>query len=60
MKARQTFMDASITSAFNDFYKGFLTEDEIVDVVEGKDLWMNTEEVISRWKSKIIYLKGKV
>jgi hypothetical protein len=31
-----------------DLYKGFLTDDEIQSVVEGKDYWIDSDEVIRR------------
>jgi ATP-dependent protease ClpP protease subunit len=35
-----------------DIYKDFLTEDEIVSVLNNKDIWMDGEEVIKRLKSR--------
>jgi ATP-dependent protease ClpP protease subunit len=34
-----------------DVYGGFLTENEIKDVLQGKDLWFESDEVISRLKA---------
>lgn len=31
-----------------DLYNGFLSEDEIQSVIEGKDYWMDSEEVVER------------
>lgn len=59
MKARQQFMDKSITKAFKDYYKDFLSENEINEVVEGKDIWLDTKDVVKRWNTKLNYLKGK-
>lgn len=53
MKARQKFMDDSLNEAFTSFYKGFLTDDEIDDVIGGKDLWMGKTEVVERWQAKL-------
>ena len=52
VRARQTFMDDSLNKAFKDYYKDFLTEKEIEDVIAGEDLWMGPEEVIERWNSR--------
>lgn len=53
MKARQKFMDDSLNDAFTSFYKGFLTDTEITDVIGGKDLWMGKDEVVERWAYKL-------
>lgn len=52
MKARQKFIDVELERAFKEFYLGFLTKDEIQDVIDGKDMWMNAKEVEERWKRK--------
>jgi ATP-dependent protease ClpP protease subunit len=49
MKARQEFADKSLEKAFTSFYGGFLTKDEIKEVIDGKDLWMDEDEVLERW-----------
>lgn len=53
MKARQEFMDSSLNEAFKAFYNGFLSEEEMDSVIDGKDLWMGTSEVIERWNNKL-------
>ena len=50
MKARQEFVDASLNASFKVFYKDFLTEDEMEDVIDGKDMWMGKDEVLARLK----------
>ncbi len=35
-----------------DLYKGFLSEDEIQSVIDGKDYWMDSEEVIARLNAR--------
>lgn len=50
MKAHQEFVDKNLNESFKSFYKDFLTEDEIEDVIDGKDLWMNKYEVEARLK----------
>jgi len=52
MKARQEFADKSLNNTFKCFYKGFLTDNEMQDVIDGKDLWMGKDEVIERWGNK--------
>lgn len=52
MKARQNFVDRELNRTFKDYYIGFLSEEEINDVIEGKDIWLNFEEVNDRWATK--------
>ncbi len=35
-----------------DLYKGFLSEDEIQSMIDGKDYWMDSEEVIARLNAR--------
>ena len=43
------FSDKQLNKAFTSIYGGFLTEQEIYEVIEGKDMWMDEEEVMERW-----------
>jgi ATP-dependent protease ClpP protease subunit len=47
-------------SFFKDFadsiYGGFLTEEEIASVLDGRDIWMKSTEVVERVKDKLIDL----
>ena len=52
MKAHQEFVDKNLNKAFSNFYGGFLTEKEIESVIDGKDLWLNKEDVDERWKAR--------
>ena len=49
MKAHQEFVDKNLNNAFHDYYGGFLTPQEIENVIDGKDLWLGKEEVDRRW-----------
>ncbi len=49
LKARQEFMDKALNAAFKDFYTGFLTDDEMSEVIDGKDMWIGTANVRERW-----------
>lgn len=49
------FSDKQLNKAFTTIYKDFLTQEEIEDVIEGKDMWMDDEEVMERWRN----MKGK-
>ena len=48
LKAHQEFVDANLNNSFTDLYKGFLTPSEIKKVIDGKDYWMNRDEVLER------------
>ena len=48
LKAHQEFVDANLNKSFSSFYEGFLTPAEIKRVIDGKDYWMNKDEVLSR------------
>ena len=47
-----TFNDRDLKVTFKDIYSGFLSEEEIVDVIKGKDLWLNATEVRERLSTK--------
>lgn len=44
------FTDSFVKSFINKIYKNFLTAKEISDIIDGKDLWMDSEEVERRLK----------
>jgi ATP-dependent Clp protease protease subunit len=46
------FNDKNLRDTFTAIYAGFLTEDEITDIIRGKDLWLSAEEVQQRWETK--------
>ena len=52
LKARQAHDEKVLTDVFKDFYTGFLTDKEIKEVIADKDMWMGTEEVLSRWERR--------
>lgn len=52
LKAHQEFVDANLNKSFSSFYDGFLTPAEIKRVIDGKDYWMNKDEVLSRLARK--------
>lgn len=58
IKAKNAFDDIHIPIMFKDIHKGFLTAEEIEKVIDGKDMWLNSDEVESRFKNMIIE-KGK-
>ncbi|AGM46934.1 hypothetical protein BZG00_15670 [Salinivibrio kushneri] len=58
MKARQKYTDAHLSSVFNYYYGGFLTEEEMERVIEGSDIWIGAEEVAKRWQDKLKKAEG--
>ena len=52
LKAYQKFTDQELNKTFREYYLGFLTEDEMEDVINGRDIWLNTDEAQKRWKNK--------
>lgn len=51
-KAYNEFKKLETPSQFKRDYKNFLTEEEIDKVLDGKDMWMNADEVTRRWTIK--------
>lgn len=52
LKAHQEFVDANLNNSFTDLYKGFLTPSEIKKVIDGKDYWMNRDEILERLSAR--------
>ena len=48
LKAYQAFSEKSLENAFRTFYNGFLSEKEMKAVIDGQDLWMGKEDILSR------------
>ena len=53
LKARQEHIDKSTNYAFKEFYSGFLTDKEVKEVINGKDIWLTADEVRMRWQRKL-------
>ena len=58
LKARTEFTDKELNKAFKVFYSGFLTDTEIAEVIDGRDMWLSAEDVLARWSNKITYNKA--
>lgn len=56
--AEAKFQETYIKSLYNDIYHGFLTEYEIDNVIEGKDIWLTSDEVIERLQNKLKTVEG--
>ena len=49
LKARHDFESVEIPKMFRQIHKGFLTNAEINRVIDGKDIWLNKEQVLERF-----------
>lgn len=52
LKAHQEFVDANLNKSFTSLYGGFLTPTEIKKVIDGKDYWMDKDEVLTRFANR--------
>lgn len=55
LKARQNFVDKQLNEAFESFYLGFLTKEEMTQVIDGTDFWMGAEEIQERWNNHLLH-----
>lgn len=55
LKARQNFVDKQLNEAFESFYMGFLTKEEMSQVIDGTDFWMGASEIQERWNNHLSY-----
>lgn len=53
IKRQEDFYNEWLDNFFKDIYKDFLTEKEIQDVLGGKDIWLNSDEVMERFKHRV-------
>jgi len=58
MKSFQDFYNNHTRTASKASYLGFLTEDEIERIHNGKEIWLSAEEVLTRWNNKKELLNG--
>lgn len=52
IKAKHDFEMVEIPEMFKQIHKDFLTEDEINRVIDGKDIWLNKEQILERFARK--------
>lgn len=50
LHAQADFNRPYIKALYHDYYKHFLSEKEIDDVLDGKDIWLNAESIVERLK----------
>ena len=51
IKAHSNFIDKHMPMVFKKIYAGFLSDKEIEDMIEGKDVWLNGDEVLERFET---------
>lgn len=51
-KARFEFTARAMDRLVKNTYRGFLSDEEIDQMIAGKDFWMDAEEWITRWKKR--------
>lgn len=51
-KASSSFTTRYMETRLRDVYQGFLTDKEIQDMLEGKDMWLDSEEWIERFNKR--------
>lgn len=51
--AHAKFIEKYSRSLLNDIYADFLSEEEIEEVLEGRDIWLTSEQVIERLGNKV-------
>lgn len=49
IKAKHDYESIEIPKMFRQIHKGFLTPAEITRVIDGKDIWLNKEQVLERF-----------
>ena len=52
MHRQVTFERKWSETLFRDVYEDFLTQDEVTDIIDGKDLWLNSENVLERMQKR--------
>ena len=58
MSSQIKFTEKFFESFIKEIYGKFLNEAEIKDVLDGKDIWLNSEEVSRRLKNKLVKEKN--
>ena len=47
-----SFVDKQVKGLMHDIYKDFLTEEEFQEVIVGREIWFDSEEIITRLKRR--------
>jgi len=49
IKAQSEFMEKELNRTFKIIHNGFFTDKEIEEIIDGKDYWLNVDEIMERW-----------
>lgn len=52
IKARQEFTERTTSTTFRRIHEGFFTKKEIEEMIDGKDFWLDENDVRERWARK--------
>lgn len=55
VKAQTAFTEAYMETLMRTTYDGFLTDEEIEQLIGGKDFWMEKHEFMERWNNRAKY-----
>jgi ATP-dependent protease ClpP protease subunit len=53
IKKQEDFYNPWLEDFFTEIYKHFLTKKEISEVLDGKDMWLNANDVMERFKKRV-------
>lgn len=53
IKREEAFYNRWLEKFFDEIYRDFLTKKEIQDVLDGKDMWLDADEVMSRFRHRV-------
>ena len=53
IRRQEDFYNSWLENFFNEIYNDFLTPKEIEDVLNGKDMWLTSEEVMKRFRHRV-------
>ena len=53
IRRQEDFYNDWLDTFFNEVYKDFLSKKEIEDVLNGKDMWLTSEEVMNRFRHRV-------
>lgn len=54
-----SFMDKKVKKLMQDIYKDFLTDKELEEVFMGKEIWLNSEDIIQRLENRAEILQAR-
>jgi ATP-dependent protease ClpP protease subunit len=55
-----SFVDKQVKGLMNDVYKDFLTDKELAEVIMGKEMWFNSDEIVERLQRREQLVSARV